>query len=260
MQTVQKALSLLNHFTEEAPAFGLTEISKASGFDKASTRRLLLALQSAGFVEQDSTTREYTLGAAVLRLAKLRELIRPVRSIVEPILTNLMTQTGETAHFSLYSGGQLGTVATSEPAKSNRVIVTEGESLPIHASASGLAFMAFAHPDIAEALLSKELNPFTEYTLTDVASIKETLKKFRQQGFAVSRNGFEDGVSSVAAPVFTGSEYADGAISVAAPNSRLQKNDITEFRNLVIAAAADIAAKLGADYPNSNADHEDTAA
>ena len=146
MQTVQKALSLLNHFTVKTPTFGLTEMAKAAGFDKASTRRLLLALQSAGFVEQDSATREYTLGAAVLRLAKLRESIRPVRSVVEPILTNLMTLTGETAHFSLFSGGQLGTVLTSEPAKSNRVIVMEGESLPIHASASGLAFMAFAHP------------------------------------------------------------------------------------------------------------------
>ncbi len=249
MQTVQKALSLLNYFTEQTPDFGLTEMARTSGFDKASTRRLLVALQSKGFVEQDVNTRRYTLGSAILRLAKIRESIRPTHLVVAPILSALMEAAGETAHFSLYAGGQLGTVAAIEPSKANRVILQEGEVLPVHASASGLAYLAFAPPSIVKTVLAKKMTAFTSDTVTDVSLIRQMLTTVREQGYAVSRNGFEDGVCGIAAPVFTAGEFAEGAVAVAAPGSRVDTTDLEVLRKRVIATARRISAELGAAYP-----------
>lgn len=107
MQTVDKALSLLNLFSERRAAIGLSELSRLSGFNKATVRRFLIALEKHGFVEQDATSRAYRLGPALLRLARVREAVSPVTSIVQPILEGLVAELGETAHFSLYAGGSL---------------------------------------------------------------------------------------------------------------------------------------------------------
>ena len=102
MQTVDKALSLLSYFSEQRPSVGLSELARLSGFNKATTRRFLVALEKHGIVEQDATTRLYRLGAGLLRLARVREATNPVAAIVQPVLNDLVSVTGETAHFSLY--------------------------------------------------------------------------------------------------------------------------------------------------------------
>ena len=254
MQTVQRALSLLEHFSELQPSLGLTEISKLAGLDKATTRRLLVGLMSRGFVEQDAHSKRYALGAALLRLARIREATQPIQTIVDPILQQLSDALNETAHFSLFSGNTLGTVGVVEPARANRVILNDGEILPVHASASGLAFLAWASPEIGRRILGGKLKAYTEETLVSAADLRCQLQQIREQGFVVSSNGYEDGVCGVAAPVFTAGAYASGAISIAGPTSRMLDIDLQPVADLVMTAAAQIAQKLGVHPPGVGPD------
>ena len=41
MRTVEKALRLLDHFNDQNPEFGLSELAKLSGIDKATVLRML---------------------------------------------------------------------------------------------------------------------------------------------------------------------------------------------------------------------------
>ena len=142
MGTVSKALSLLDILAGPEARLGLTEIARASGFDKATTRRLLVELKANGLVEQDDTSRDYMLGPSLLRLGRLREARFPFARIADPVVRALAEATGETAHASEYGGGVLASVAVQASDKSNRVIVNLGERLPLHATASGLAVLA----------------------------------------------------------------------------------------------------------------------
>ena len=54
MTTVDKALSLLEYFSDLRPEIGLSEFARLSGFDKSAALRMLGALVRAGFVEQDA--------------------------------------------------------------------------------------------------------------------------------------------------------------------------------------------------------------
>ncbi|MDP7586137.1 MAG: helix-turn-helix domain-containing protein, partial [Verrucomicrobiota bacterium] len=61
-------MKLLDFFSERHPAIGLSEMARLAGCDKATTRRLLLALERSGMVEQLLESRKYRLGVAPLRL------------------------------------------------------------------------------------------------------------------------------------------------------------------------------------------------
>ncbi len=250
MQTVDKALGLLGFFSEGRPAIGLSEIARLSEFNKATTRRLLLALEKHGFVEQDAKTRAYRLGAGLLRLARVREAVSPVQTVVQPILEDLVSRIGETAHFSLSAGGSLATIGLVESTKSNRVMLERGEAIPLHATASGMAFMAFARPEIVNDALGKTLTGHTQYTITDAQDLRKQLLSVRKAGVAVAKSSYEDGVCGIAAPVLGQDRFARGAVAVALPESRAKRNVIVAIQPEVRRAAAEITTAMGAEpYP-----------
>lgn len=244
MSTVGKAISLLEHFTAKEPECGLSELARKARFDKATTRRLLLALSGHGFVEQDPDTRRYRLGAGLVRLARVREAHFPLLQIAMPIARDLGTQTGETIHLSEYSAGALATVHVELSAKANRINVDAGQILPLHGTASGIAFLAFSRPEVVKSYLDKKLETFTPHTIVDRGQILESVRMAAARGYSQSTQGYEEGVFSVAAPIIDTDGYALGTLALAMPLSRSDETTAGRHGAAVMQAARQIGTRL----------------
>ena len=250
MGTVDKALELLGYFSEQRPEIGLSEMARLAGFNKATTRRLLVALEQGGMVEQEAKSRNYHLGPGLLRLARVREATHPVEAAARPILEALTAETGETVHLSLAEGGSLATAAHIESrAHGTRVYIKPSERLPFHATASGLAYLAFAERDEAERALSADLARCTEHTVTDPQALRATLDSVRRTGVGVSDQGFENEVYGVAAPLFSRWGACCGAVAVATPSSRMTPQNQRRIIAAVRAAAIAITRAWGGEPP-----------
>ena len=245
MSTVVKALSLLDHFDARSPEFGLVEMAKAADLDKATTRRLLVALASKGFIEQDAATRRYRLGAALVRLARLREAHFPLSDIARPIVEALCESSGETVHVSEIAGDVLASVLVRESAFANRVSVDIGQKLPFNCTASGLAFLSAVQEAFRAAVLKGPLLKVTPNSITSAAQFKKQIEETRARGYALSDQGFEDGVVSVAAPILGPNGSAVGAISIASPAVRADAGAIKRHGTAVKEAARRISLSLG---------------
>lgn len=221
MSTVEKAISLLELFSAAEPEIGLSDLARSSGFDKATTRRLLVALAARGLVEQDATNRRYRLGAGLSRLARIRDMHFPYVQVAAPVARELAQETGETVHLSEAGTGALLTVHVELSARANRVNVDVGQILPLHGTASGIAFLAFSRPEAIEACLRRPLQAFTSHTVTDGNRLKEAVRLAARRGYSRSKQGYEEGVHSVAAPILGPEGYAIGTLSVASPVSRV---------------------------------------
>lgn len=245
MSTVIKALSLLDHFDASTSEIGLVDMARLSGLDKATTRRLLVALAAKGFVEQDPDTRRYRLGAALVRLARIREAAFPMLDIARPVVEALSQQSGETVHVSQMAAGVLSSVLVYESPHANRVSVAVGQELPFHCTASGLAFLSAAAEGFRSAVLQGPLPRMTSKSATTATQLKKLIKAAQERGYAFSDQGFEVGVVSVAAPIIDAGGSAVGAISVASPAVRADEATIARHGAEVRKAAARISAALG---------------
>lgn len=223
MQTVEQALKLLDHFSERQPEFGLSELAGRAGFDKAKTRRYLIALIKQGLIEQHPATKKYRLGAALLRLARVRETCFPIEALVTPILNEMVAQCEETAHFSLLSGETLGNICVVESPKAHRVTMENGEILPLHATASGLALLAHSPAPFVAAVLKQRLQAFTRATETTPQRLERKLAQIRKEGIARTAGSYDEGVTSYAMPIRGEQGSAIGALAIAAPASRVDK-------------------------------------
>ncbi len=222
MGTTSKALSLLELFSRSTPKIGLSDMARRSGFNKATTHRLLTELAEFGFVEQLDNSREYRLGPAFLRLAALREAAVPLRELASAVLHDLSKATGETTHMSQLQGQILTPLAYAySDAHGTQVRMEDATALMLHATSSGLAVLAFSPPEFVDQQLQAPLKARTPQTVTDPAQIRALLPEIRKRGYAVSVGGFELDVYSHAVPLFDANSHCTGAVAVAAPTTRM---------------------------------------
>ncbi len=253
MGTVAKALSLLNLFSLTRPEIGLSEIARLSGMNKATVYRMLSELQTQGLVEQTGPERAYRLGAGVLRLATLRESSVPLLDVAKPILTDLSIQTGETAHMSVISGTQLHLAAYAySPAYATKVTMENAEDMPFHATASGLAILAYCDSDVIEEALAEPLKSYTTNTVTNRADILNLLEPIRATGLSESLGRYEAEVYSHAMAVFGPDRRPTGALAVAAPASRMTPETTAKIRAHLTDAVRSLTERTGGLLPDKH--------
>lgn len=251
MKTVRKALALLHFFTVSQPSWGLSDLARAAGLDKAGTLRLLKPLVDDQLLEQEPRSRQYRLGSGLLNLARIREVCYPLGSVVQPILHRLAQATGEVAHASVIGRQGMLTigVATSSQ-RATQVMVDPSELLPFHATASGIACLAFGEATwSANTLKTLEFDAITPNTPADRKVLNLAIADAKRLGYASTSGTFENEATGIAVPYFDGQSVVQGAIAIVAPSSRVTADQIQNFAQLLNQAAQEVTLAIGGLWP-----------
>jgi IclR family acetate operon transcriptional repressor len=250
MGTITKALKLLNEFTSSRPEIGLSEFKKISNQDKATVYRHLIELQKNGFVEQNSNTKNYRLGPAILRLASVRERTFPMREVVSKWVDDLSRQLGELVHVSLLQGNAMSPLYYADiQIHGTRVYFDEAELLPMHATSSGLVLLAFGSADLLQSVLSKPLKNYSGMTITNPDALQDLVTTTRQNGYAFCDQGYEKEVFSIATPIYGKEQKIIGTLAVAVPISRQSEDKITEIVSALKSSSMQVSMALGGAIP-----------
>jgi IclR family acetate operon transcriptional repressor len=225
VQSVERALELLEALAEPGEAKGVSELARATGLPVATIHRLLATMVAGGYVRQDTGSHKYTLGSHLIRLGEAAA--RDFAQFARPYLTELMEASGETANLAMFEDGQVAYVAQVASRHHRVRMFTEvGRRVNPHTSGVGKVVLAFCPRPEVEALLARTGLPRrTPRTITDPARFLAELDKVAGQGYAIDSGEEEVGVRCLAVPVF-GVGGSVAAMSVSAPEGRLQDRDI----------------------------------
>jgi IclR family acetate operon transcriptional repressor len=247
VQSVERALELLEALAEPGEAKGVSELARATGLPVATIHRLLATMVAGGYVRQDTGSHKYTLGSHLIRLGEAAA--RDFAQFARPYLTELMEASGETANLAMFEDGQVAYVAQVASRHHRVRMFTEvGRRVNPHTSGVGKVVLAFCPRPEVEALLARTGLPRrTPRTITDQARFLAELDKVAGQGYAIDSGEEEVGVRCLAVPVF-GVGGSVAAMSVSAPEGRLQDRDIERVlpEMLRISAALSAAFLTGA--------------
>lgn len=217
VQSVNRALDLLEALARGEAPMGVGEVAEATGLPQATTHRLLRSLLVRGYVRTDST-RKYAIGTAALRLgdAAQRSLARSAR----PYLADVVAFSHETANLAMLEGDDVVYVAQVASPHTLRMFAEVGRHVPPHTTAVGKILLAAMPTERAVAILRRTGLPrHTATTITDVDAFLHELDLTRQQGWAVDEQEHEAGVRCVAVPVGEGRRVL-AALSVSGPADR----------------------------------------
>jgi DNA-binding IclR family transcriptional regulator len=239
---VDKAVAILFHLHGVPRPQGVTGIGRALGIPKSSTHRLLAALGRGGLVDRDERGR-YRPGSRLIALG-LGALERdPVVVMARPVLELEAEAVGETFFLVGLRAGELVVLDKVEGTGLLRAAPRVGSRLPVHATAVGRLFLAFAPEDLP--FPRGRLEAFTPHTVTDVEELRAGVDDARVSGRAGSRDQWIPGLSVLAAPVLAGSRMRMlAALALAAPTARLDELGGDELASRVVRAAEHISARL----------------
>ena len=89
IQSIDRALQVLELFSLEKPEWGVTEISKALNIYKSNVHNVLTTLAEKGFVIKDSKTDKYKLGIKFFELGSIVIKNMDLRRTAHPYIEKL---------------------------------------------------------------------------------------------------------------------------------------------------------------------------
>lgn len=244
VQSVDRAVSVLEILAHAGHA-GVTEIAADLGVHKSTAFRLVSALEARDLVEQDSDRGKYRLGLGILRLAGATTARLDVVQEARPQAQSLAQQTGETVNIAVLNDGAalyLDQIAGASSVQSHNWV---GQRIPLHATSNGKTLLAGLSDDQIKREAGPRLTSYTPETVTDFKTLLAQLAAIREEGYAVVSDELEIGLTAVAAPLRN--VYGDvvASLSVSGPTFRFDKASVDDAIRHVVAAAADVSARLG---------------
>ena len=243
VQSIERAFAVLGALADGP--IGVTEVAERADLPKSTAARLLASLVREGVVEQLPGDSRYRLGG---RLATLAAGVLPTRSLARlarPALVELSAVAGEAAGLSVPDGDLVHYIDQVDAPNPVSVRDWTGSRLPLHAVSSGQVLLAFRPATALERYLERPLERFTERTLVDSDALLERLREVRRDGYALAREEFDRGISSVAAPIADASGEVVAAVHLHGPSYRFPapgtEMDVAER---VVTTAARIAGSL----------------
>ncbi len=248
IQSVARAISILNVIAEVGSGLTLAEISETVGLPLSTTHRHLTTMQEERFVRFEIETGTWLIGVQAFLTGNAFIGSRDVASIARPFMRNLMEASGETVNLAIAdeARGYVIYLAQVECKHMMRAISRPGEQIPMYCSAVGKALLA-AMPEsgVAAVLQKTGLKRITKKTITTPTLMRAELQKIRADGYAVDDEEHAVGLRCIAARLCN--EYGEpmAAISMLGPAARIPDGKIAEFGTMVSQAAAAITTAIG---------------
>ncbi|MEZ4865442.1 MAG: IclR family transcriptional regulator [Caldilineaceae bacterium] len=220
---IEKALEVLLAFAPHNQELGTTELSEKLNFHKATASRILLTLTDYGFLQQNPTTKKFSLGRSIhmLGTALTASLANNFIQIAKPHVDALRNQLDEAVGLEFWADGGSTWAYSTESSRPITVGGRPGRRLPFYAAAGAKAILAFRPEHEVETLLQQPLAALTPATMTDPHCLRQQLAEIRAQGFAIDREELRTGICAVGAPIFQHDGTAFAAVVVIIPTQHL---------------------------------------
>lgn len=239
IQSVDRAIDLLLAVAAAEPAAaGVPALARACGLNRATAWRLLKTLQARGMVTVEETTGRYSLGLTALELGGAAGPDALIAA-AHPVLERTCKQTGETASLAMPGMGGLTYVDEVTP---TAVLTASwlGRSVPLHATSTGKALLAFLPVEQVRRVLAESLPAFTDTTITTADELADELTATRTRGYGTCAGELESSLYGVSAPVLDRTGRPLAVLSIWGPKDRVPERMFAELGAIVVQAARQV--------------------
>ena len=243
LRSVSTAVAVLDCFADEAE-LGATRVAARLGIAKSTACRMLAALATGGLLERTGSGR-YRLGLRLFEYGQLAVDRLMLRDVALPAMGELRDLLRETVQLGVMVGTDVLYLERAEAPGMNVRFRSEHRRNPGHSSSTGRV-MAAGDPSLVAAMLERGLVRHTPFTVVEPRRFRQVVATTREHGYASSREEFERGWSSIAAPITVtreGCPHPVAALSVVGTTARV----LGPRKPAVVQGVRRAAARISAD-------------
>lgn len=254
VQSLTRALNILNEIATSPAGLQLSEISRILQLAPSTTHRLLTTLQEEKFVQFDRDAGRWQIGIQAFVAGNGFLMSRDLVTVARPYMRQLMEKSRESVNLAIADHDQALYLAQVESREMMRVLAKPGGRVPLHCSGVGKAFLAaMAEEKAIKFLKQHRLSAVTNHTIRDPGKLLDELRISRQRGYAIDDEEHAIGLRCVAAIIYDEHSEPVAAISLSGPRARISDPVLEEYGKLIVKAATDITAAMGGQVPAGGA-------
>jgi DNA-binding IclR family transcriptional regulator len=239
IHSVDKAIGILSLFSFARPRWGITEMAKAMELPKGTTHNLVRTLTAAGFLQQDSENRRYSLGPKLFTLGSIMVGTLEINQKAAGPARRLAAQTGLICRVAIWDADAALITLDMSRQEAETTAVRIGPRVAAYCSALGRALLAHLDPPALDVYL-QALRPvgYTTRTLVAKTKIRKEIQETRSRGYAVNDQELALGRASLAVPLFqSGGSLAASFSLTGEPNELLGKKRVAMVTALQVTAS-----------------------
>ena len=245
INSVLKAIRILNLFSAAETRLTLGEISFRLGMPKSTTHNLVNTLLSEGYVEKVDGD-AYALGTAPLSLTKNLRVNVEIRDPAAPLLRELADSSRESVYLTVKDKDAALYIYAIESPRRLLARSAVGEHAPLHCTSVGKAMLAFLPQEEMEATIARTGMPaFTPNTLTTEDTLLEDLIETRRRGYSLDNEEHELNTFCIGAPIFDRKGNVTGALSISGIDPHIVGERLAALSASVRFTAQEISRRMG---------------
>ena len=246
IQSVDRAADIISLFSSSRTFLGITEIASALKLNKGTVWGLVTTLEKRGFLQQDQSTRKYTIGPKLYELGMVYVACLEINSKASRLAHRLASRTGLNARIGIWEEGTVLITLLALPRAEDSMSHQIGPRTPAYCSGVGKALLAYLSPDELKTYLKNTpLIRHTPTTLVSPEKLLKDLKKTRERGYAIGRGEMIPGVAALGAPVFGRRQELAGAISISGSPHAVLGDRLEKLADELVRTAAEISREMG---------------
>lgn len=245
VQSIDRAVAILECFNEEKKELRLSEISEKLGLNKSTAHGIITTLKYHGFISQDEETQKYKLGIRFIEFGDLVTNSLNIRNAALPVIDEVCCKIEETVHVATLDGLDIVWIEKQECTKSIKTSTKIGARLPAYTTADGKIILCYLDKDKIRNYLPKRIPKFTSNTITGRVELIKKLEEAKKNGYLIDNEEFVEGIKCVAAPIFDHEGNVRFSLSTTGPAFRMTDEKIEELIVIIKEAANEISRRIG---------------
>ena len=220
VQSVDRALRIIEFLAENPTGAGITEISKSLGLSKGTVHRLISTLKERDFAYQSSNTELYRLSYKILYLYNCISNNIDMFKVSRPIIRKFADKDDATVHLATLDEKRSNIVYIDriEPMNSQKLFVMSsrvGKKAPCYCTAAGKMLLSqYSDDEIRDIMKGEEYKTYTDKTIKNIDEFLEEIHKVRKQGYAHDENEYDHGIICISIPIYNSNGKIDFTMSV----------------------------------------------
>lgn len=222
VQSVERALTLLNVLSEYPDGIQVTRLSEQVGLTKSTTHRLLTTLVNMNYVLKDKDSDKYKLGYQVVYLSRQLLNNSDLIQVSRPYLKKLCDDVNEAIHLCIEDNEEVLYIDKLESTQTIRMYSRIGNRRPFYCTGVGKVLLAGMESERYKQILQNiDFEVRTPNTITTPEKLTEEVRRVKELGYALDNVEVEEGIRCIAAPIYNAKGNIIASFSISGPSNRV---------------------------------------
>jgi len=238
VQSVERALSLLDALASYATPPTIPELAKAAKVNRATAWRLMNTLVYFDLAERNEITGTYKVGPGALRLAAATDNSSFVRK-ARPLLEKVAKKTGGSAFLEIATRGDL---VVMDQVRSDSPIQVDlaGMVVPLHCGSVGKLYLSNLSDEELNEYLKQKLAAPTRFTNIKPQLLRKEILEARVTGVAINYKDHREEWRGISAAIKDRAGRTIAYLNVTLPTFNNTKEKVKSLTPILLNAADEI--------------------